>query len=161
SLTSRLTWAEVRGVVASCAPKVLVTSAEGARRIEDGIRALPLESLPTLVVTGSGAPAGASVRALGYEDLIAAAPASRPLRADVSLEDVARLRYTSGTTGSAKAAVLPHRVYAASLDTLLHELAPFDVEDRALHAAPLTHGSGALLYPIFHAGGANVLLDHF
>src|SRR6476661_5923644 len=37
TLTSRLTWAEVRGVVASCRPKLIVTDAEGSERIEAGI----------------------------------------------------------------------------------------------------------------------------
>jgi long-chain acyl-CoA synthetase len=80
---------------------------------------------------------------------------------EVGPEDTARLRYTSGTTGSAKAAVLPHRVYHASLDNLLEVLSPVASRDRALHVAPLTHGSGALLYPILHAGGTNHLASHF
>src|SRR6185436_839840 len=63
--------------------------------------------------------------------------------------------------GSAKAAVLPHRVYHASLENLRVELGPFGPEDRALHVAPLTHGSGALVYPILEAGGTNVLERHF
>src|SRR5215831_9388114 len=89
TLTSRLTWAEVRGVVASCAPKVLITNPEGARRIEEGLRSLPLSPLPVLLVTGSGAPAGASVHALGYEALVVATPPSRRPNVAVSLEDVA------------------------------------------------------------------------
>jgi acyl-CoA synthetase (AMP-forming)/AMP-acid ligase II len=52
-------------------------------------------------------------------------------------------------------------VYQASLDNLLAELPPLTEADRTLHIAPLTHGSGALLYPTLHAGGANVLLEHF
>jgi acyl-CoA synthetase (AMP-forming)/AMP-acid ligase II len=120
---------------------------------------LPLAPLPILVVTGTDA--GASALApLSYEALLASASGVRET-AGVSLEDVARLRYTSGTTGSAKAAVLPHRVYVASLRALLDALGPFTPEDCALHAAPLTHGSGALLHPVLHSGGTNVLVAHF
>jgi acyl-CoA synthetase (AMP-forming)/AMP-acid ligase II len=74
---------------------------------------------------------------------------------------VARLRYTSGTTGGAKAAILAHRVYQASLDNLLAQLHPLSPEDRVLHAAPLTHASGALVYPILMEGGANVVMEKF
>jgi acyl-CoA synthetase (AMP-forming)/AMP-acid ligase II len=156
TLTARLTWAEVRGVVASCAPKLLVTDADGLGRIETGLVDLPLAPLPALVVTGAGQTSGA----LAFESLISGTRPDRP-RVDVGDEDVARLRYTSGTTGSAKAAVLPHRVYHSSLDTLLDVLGPFGPDDRVLHVAPLTHGSGALLYPALFAGGENHLVPHF
>ncbi|HEX4339445.1 MAG TPA: AMP-binding protein [Polyangiaceae bacterium] len=158
TLTSRLTWAEVRGVVASCRPKIIVTDVAGRARIEAGLAALPLGDFPPLVVTGEAGERQAP--ALSYEALLGASTEDT-LREPVGLEDVARLRYTSGTTGSAKAAVLPQRVYAASLDALLHELGPFTGADRALHAAPLTHGSGALLYPVLFAGGTNYLVRHF
>jgi fatty-acyl-CoA synthase len=160
TLTSRLTWPEVRGVVASCAPKVVVTDGEGFHRIQAGQATLPLSPLPTFMVTGSlehdrGPSAPRSYDAM----LVESAP--RAEHAKVSLEDAARLRYTSGTTGAAKAAVLSHRVYHASLDALLHELGPFTEEDCALHVAPLTHGSGALLHPVLYSGGKNVLAGHF
>lgn len=152
TLTARLTWAEVRGVVASCRPKLIVTSEEGRAKIEHGQSELPPLTLPPLLVTGTA-----------YEKLLSDHAPERPtIRVDE--EDVARLRYTSGTTGSAKAAVLPHRVFHASLDNLLDLLGrtgPLTAADRALHVAPLTHGSGALVHPILYAGGAHVLLQHF
>lgn len=160
TLTSRLTWAEVRGVVVSCRPKFIVTNEEGRERIESGLAALPLPELPPLVIIGEPGRLAVASTALSYEELLSIAPAWEPL-APVGPEDVARLRYTSGTTGSAKAAVLPQRVYATSLDVLLHELGPFSEADRALHVAPLTHGSGALLYPVLYSGGRNVLVRHF
>jgi len=159
TLTSRLTWAEVRGVVASCRPKLLVTNEGGRARIEEGLAELPLEDLPLLVVTRDAAGASA-LPSVSYEAVLAEST-DGPLEVALDAEDVARLRYTSGTTGSAKAAVLAQRVYRASLDALLYELGPFTEADRALHVAPLTHGSGALLYPVLHAGGTNVLLQHF
>lgn len=158
TLNARLTWAEVRGVLASCRPRVVVTDGGGLRRIASGLADLPFDPLPRFVAIEDASAAGLPF--LDYEAAIRAASAARPTVA-VSAEDVARLRYTSGTTGSAKAAVLPHRVYHASLENLNHELHPFTEKDRALHVAPLTHGSGALLYPVFHAGGTNVLVRHF
>ena len=159
TLTNRLTWAEVRGVIVSCRPLLLVTNADGLRTVTDGLRSLPLSPMPRLLVTRQTA--GASFEsASSFEALIAS---NEPRCPDVHVdeESVARLRYTSGTTGDAKAAVLPHRVYHASLDNLLHELAPVTEDDRALHVAPLTHGSGALVHPILFAGGTNVLASQF
>lgn len=152
TLTARLTWAEVRGVLVSCRPKLIVTSEEGHAKIERGQGELPLSSMPPLLVIGRA-----------FEELLAAHAPERPTIL-VDEEDTARLRYTSGTTGSAKAAVLPHRVFHASLDNLLDLLGragPVTAADRALHVAPLTHGSGALVHPILYAGGAHVLLPHF
>ncbi len=160
TLTARLTWPEVRGVLASCEPRLIVTDPEGAAKIAAGVETLPFDSLPALVVTGDAKNARFPADAVSYEALLAMHSPARP-DVHVGLEEPARLRYTSGTTGSAKAAVLPHRVYHASLDNLLHELAPVTEQDCSLHAAPLTHGSGALLYPTLFAGGTNVLVRHF
>src|SRR5258708_6774083 len=60
TLTARLTWAEVRGVLASCAPKVVITDADGLRRIQAGQATLPIDPLPLLVVTGAGVEASPS-----------------------------------------------------------------------------------------------------
>lgn len=160
TLTARLTWPEVRGVVVACAPRLIVTNVAGARTIRDGLAAFPVDALPPLVVTGAEGAAKEHPGARDYEAWIAAASPTFP-STDVGREDPARLRYTSGTTGTAKAAVLTHRVYHASLDTLLDELGPWTAADRALHVAPLTHGAGALIYPTLHAGGTNVLRQHF
>jgi acyl-CoA synthetase (AMP-forming)/AMP-acid ligase II len=163
TLTARLTWPEVRGVVASCKPSLLVTDGRGLERIIDGLVAFPLDGLPRILLVQAPGEAPLTSRPLACMDYESFLAAHEPVPVDVVIgpEDVARLRYTSGTTGSAKAAVLPHRVYHASLDNLLDVLAPASEHDRALHAAPLTHGSGALLYPILHSGGENVLLQEF
>jgi acyl-CoA synthetase (AMP-forming)/AMP-acid ligase II len=158
TLTARLTWAEVRSVLASCTPKVLVTDEAGLARITGGRAEIPFAPMPPMIVTGATVAVDEGV--VGYEALLAIHDSARPTVV-VEDEHPARLRYTSGTMGVAKAAVLPHRVYHASLDNLLVELGPLGPEDRALHVAPLTHGSGALVYPLFHAGGANVLEQHF
>src|SRR5690606_35549111 len=123
---------------------------------------LELDLRAIVVQTGRDIPVGVGSleSPLAYEALLTAHEPRRP-NVSIGPEDVARLRYTSGTTGSANAAVLPHRVYEATLDNLIAELPPLTDGDRALHVAPLTHGSGALVYPLLWSGGQNVLAPRF
>ncbi len=75
--------------------------------------------------------------------------------------DVARLRYTSGTTGRPKAAVLTHGCALASLRNLLAELHELGPSDTVAHVAPLTHASEALLAPAFWRGARSLLCREF
>src|SRR5207248_9078022 len=72
-------------------------------------------------------------------------------------DDVARLRYTSGTTGKPKAAVLTHASGLTSLRNLLAELHELSPDDVTLHVTPLTHASEALLAPAFWRGARTVI----
>jgi acyl-CoA synthetase (AMP-forming)/AMP-acid ligase II len=74
---------------------------------------------------------------------------------------VARLRYTSGTTGRPKAAVLTHGCVLASLRKLLAELHDLGTADTVAHVAPLTHASEALLAPAFWRGARSLLCREF
>ncbi len=71
--------------------------------------------------------------------------------------DVARLRYTSGTTGKPKAAVLTHASALTSLRSLLAELHELSPDDVVLHVTPLTHASEALLAPAFWRGARTLI----
>jgi acyl-CoA synthetase (AMP-forming)/AMP-acid ligase II len=75
--------------------------------------------------------------------------------------DVARLRYTSGTTGRPKAAVLTHAGALAALRNLLAELHELGPGDTVAHVAPLTHASEALLAPAFWRGARGILCREF
>ena len=72
-------------------------------------------------------------------------------------DDVVRLRYTSGTTGTPKAAVLTHASALTSLRNLLAELHDLSPDDVALHVTPLTHASEALLAPTFWRGARTLI----
>ncbi len=84
-----------------------------------------------------------------------------PPAIDLAESDVARLRYTSGTTGCPKAAVLPHASTLTSLRNLLAELHELGPDDTVLHVAPLTHASQALLAPAFWRGARSIVCAHF
>ncbi|MEX2015450.1 MAG: AMP-binding protein, partial [Candidatus Hydrogenedentales bacterium] len=153
TLNRSLTWPEVRGVVEATQPRVMIADPQ----FMAGASATPAPSMQLIL---ADATADSAFQGDDYEALLAA---HEPRPPDVRLheDDVTRLRYTSGTTGTSKAAMLTHRVYLASLEVQQRALHPLGPDDRALHAAPLTHASAALLYPTLAAGGANVLLPGF
>lgn len=77
--------------------------------------------------------------------------------------DAAMLLYTSGTTGSPKAAVLSHASLAQHTAHLVHHHLPLDSRSVVLGALPLSHSFGTrmtLLAP-FYAGARTVLMARF
>ncbi len=99
---------------------------------------------------------------IGYEPLLAAAPASEP-DAHVQASDLLCLLYTSGTTGKPKGVMLTHcgllRNCRAAAEWML-ELGPQDV---SLAVMPLFHVGGMWyhLFPSYAAGCTAVLLPEF
>ncbi len=97
----------------------------------------------------------------GYERGLGDAPI-RQEAIPVSPDDPMMLMYTSGTTGSPKGAVLPHR---KTLYNCLNAEQYFGIEptDRVLVVAPLFHSLGLqiLALPLLHCGGSLVLQEHF
>ncbi|HEX9396440.1 MAG TPA: long-chain fatty acid--CoA ligase [Burkholderiales bacterium] len=83
--------------------------------------------------------------------------------ADVNPDDVAWLFYTSGTTGQPKGAMLTHRNILFETQAYFSDIDKLAPTDAILHAAPLSHGSGAYGVPHFAAGAVNVIPEsgHF
>lgn len=78
----------------------------------------------------------------------------------VNESDYATIQYTSGTTGTLKAAVHTQEIWTAICNNILTSL---DVRERdnMMHAAPLTHASGTLVLPHWVAGATNTILSGF
>ncbi|MGG1678723.1 class I adenylate-forming enzyme family protein [Neobacillus sp. NRS-1170] len=74
--------------------------------------------------------------------------------------DLANIQYTSGTTGILKAAVHTQEIWAAICNNILTSI-EIQEGDTMLHAAPLTHASGALVLPHWISGAANFILPSF
>jgi acyl-CoA synthetase (AMP-forming)/AMP-acid ligase II len=81
--------------------------------------------------------------------------ASSAVPAECNADDPAWLFYTSGTTGRPKGAMLSHRNLMAV--NCLADICAFGPNDRLLHAAPLSHGSGMYLIPALSRGAENII----
>jgi acyl-CoA synthetase (AMP-forming)/AMP-acid ligase II len=75
--------------------------------------------------------------------------------------DAVRIRYTSGTSGRAKGAVLNRAAYDASIENVTDVIGPLDERDVVAQVAPMTHASGAMLLPHLAVGGCALLIDGF
>jgi fatty-acyl-CoA synthase len=75
--------------------------------------------------------------------------------------DVILALYTSGTTGTLKAAQHTQASYAAIVANILANLLSPARDDVMLHAAPLIHASGTFLLPFWLRGGQAAILDGF
>lgn len=91
----------------------------------------------------------------------AMAASDRPPLLPPGSSEPVRIRYTSGTAGTPKGAVLPRRCYDASVASVTDVIAPVCADDVVIHVAPMTHASGALLLPHAAVGARAVLLRHF
>lgn len=116
---------------------------------DDVVAGLPLGTESIILVRTGPANAASCIHA--YDELVSAA---RPLATPIELEpdDLAWLFYTSGTTGRPKGAMVTHGNLAFMTDRYLSEVYAASPSDRALHAGPLTHGSG--LWAISLTAGA-------
>lgn len=96
-----------------------------------------------------------------FAPLVAAA-ADTPPAVRLPPGHIARIAYTSGTTGQPKGIVYTQARTDLRLQN--HFLAmeyALSVDDAMLHVGPLTHAAGVYLFPCFLRGARNVVLDRF
>ncbi|MBY8857246.1 AMP-binding protein [Nocardia sp. CA2R105] len=131
------------------------TDVELAYKIED--------SAARALITDGRVPAPTEF-VIGTTELASMAEAadSAPCRIERDPEAPLRLAYTGGTTGKPKAVVLTTRSELAEVANFLVDLLPdLSPESVMLHAAPITHGSGAFFLPHLVKGARNVILRKF
>lgn len=80
---------------------------------------------------------------------------------EIDPEDVILTLFTSGTTGTLKAAQHTQASYAGVCRNVLLNLVPATGDDAMLHAASLIHASGVFVLPLWLRGGRTVILPGF
>ncbi|MFG2957333.1 SDR family NAD(P)-dependent oxidoreductase [Streptomyces sp. NPDC048291] len=129
-LSARATDAELAGLLTDCGPAVLVTDRRNLPRITRLTAGQPVR----LLVTGEGpVPVGAAAW-----EALAARPSSAPPD-DLGLDEPAWLLYTSGTSGTARAAVSSQRSALWSSAACYLPRLGLSAADRVLWPLPLTH----------------------
>ncbi|MGO4831562.1 class I adenylate-forming enzyme family protein [Rhizobiaceae sp. 2RAB30] len=131
---------EVAWIAGDCTPKVVVTHGEHVAPLVEGFDE---ETKPMMAV----------VEDLDLTDL------SASVTAEADPDDPAWIFYTSGTTGRPKGATLTHRTLIAATVNCLADIFDFRSEDRVLHVAPLSHGSGLYMLPSLARGAENIVSD--
>jgi fatty-acyl-CoA synthase len=150
-LNGRLSLDEQRRMIEAVGARTLVY---GPSQIE---RAAALQAaLPQLRLLGLGD------RALGPDLLVLAGDASD---ADPCLphapDDVVLALFTSGTSGTLKAAQHTQATYAAVVHNVLANLIDPKPGEIMLHAASMIHASGTFVLPYWLRGGAAAILPGF
>ena len=105
----------------------------------EGLKCLPLSGLLSEAETASDADPGVAV----------------------SPDDVVLTLFTSGTTGTLKAAQHTQASYAAICRNVLLNLISVEPDDVMLHAASLIHASGVFVLPFWLRDAKTVIMSHF
>src|SRR5690606_5924822 len=146
-LNSRLSLNEHRRMLEETACSVLVYGAGLAQRAQE-LR----EAMPGLRAFGLGAGEADDLLALA-----AGMPADEP-DTPARPEDVVLTLFTSGTTGSLKAARHTQASYAGICRNIMLNLMDIRGDDAMLHAASLIHASGTFVVPFWLRGARTVIL---
>lgn len=146
---------EVEYILNDSQTRVLIFAEEFSKSI--GGIAPHLTTTDRFICIG-GKPDFGSDRTRSYEQILADGNPSEYV-AEVTGDDVAWLFYTSGTTGKPKGAMLTHRNVTLAVLNMFADIYPYDMDDVALHAAPLTHGSGFGALSVIAKGATNVILE--
>ncbi|HCR80549.1 MAG TPA: long-chain fatty acid--CoA ligase, partial [Alcanivorax sp.] len=151
-LNARLSLNEHRKMLEETGCELLLYGADLSERASE-LR----DALPTLQCHGIGSTDG------GGDDLLADAANQRTANPDVAVEpdDVILTLFTSGTTGTLKAAQHTQASYAGVCKNVLLNLVAVEQDDAMLHAASLIHASGVFVLPFWLRGARTVIMPGF
>jgi len=147
ALNVRSSPSEHAAILGDCRPAAVVVASRYRDRIDAG--ALAPDTL--VVEVGAGG---------SWNDFVASGRVRQPDDAP-SAEEPVRLRYTSGTAGHPKGAVLARRCYDASAEAVGDVIGPLFEGDVLAQVAPMTHAAGAMWLPHAVVGAKALVADHF
>jgi long-chain acyl-CoA synthetase len=153
ALSPKLHVDDVLEILEDCTPRVVVTDSTRAARLIGRAAGRTTE----IVVVGERT----SPACHAYEHLLESAAAVPPSVAAPGPSDLAALLYTSGTTGTPKAAMVTHANWVAMVSGLMAELPVVDSSDVVLHAGPMAHLSGSIGTACYVRGAATATLRSF
>jgi len=151
ALNARASAHEHELLLADSTPSVLLVGS----KYENAIGEIALPAGCRVVGVDSSAGAGGQWQRLLHE-----AEPGPPARGP-GPEDPVRIRYTSGTAGVPKGAVLPRRCYDASFAAVSDLIGPLEGDDVLAQVAPMTHAAGAMWLPHAAVGARALLVEHF
>lgn len=152
---------KLRFILMDCSPRALISDGATALfAIESGL----FRDLSLLVVADGAGPAkdgpGHDDRAVSFEELQAAFPATRPPASAIDL-DLACLIYTSGSTGAPKGVMCDHASAVFVADSVMQYLENTE-DDVILNVLPMAYSYGLYqAFMTFTFGGTLVLEDSF
>jgi len=151
-LNSRLSLEEQHKMLAEMDCRLFIHGADLVQRAED-LSAI----FPQLICLGLGA-----ATQEGGDLLVSAGKMSADdPQVEVAGDDVVLTLFTSGTTGTLKAAQHTQASYAGICRNVLLNLIQVDRDDVMLHAASLIHASGVFVLPFWVRGACTVIMSSF
>jgi acyl-CoA synthetase (AMP-forming)/AMP-acid ligase II len=140
-------------VINDCGARALVFGPEFSGLVEELRGTLP--AVEHFIATRGPGPGSVE-----YEDLLEKSSRDEP-GVTVDGEDLHSLYYTSGTTGRPKGVMLSRRNWLALVRNHLIDIFHPLVEDVLLHAAPMSHASGAFVIAHWVRGIPQVILPRW
>lgn len=145
ALNVRSSAAEHAAILADSRPSAVIVASRHADRID------PAALSPGCLVVGTET---------AWDALLVGGRTVKPAY-EPGPEDAVRIRYTSGTAGQPKGAVLPRRCYDASVEIVTDVIGPLFASDVLAQVGPMTHAAGAMFLPHAAVGAVALLADRF
>jgi len=154
-LNWRLTSRELSYIFNDCQPKVLIVGPEFVPLYNEMCHTISVKH----VISLEGAELSG---AESYEELLSQAAMEAPSHSAIEADDPYCILYTSGTTGSPKGAVLPHRqILWNAINTVVSW--GLSEKDVSPILTPMFHAGGLFVFlvPLLYAGGRIVMARSF
>jgi len=147
-LNARLQPSEIKGMIEDSGAKALIHGPEFGETVQK-----IFSEVRWVIQKGKGP-------GMDYDDFLEKCSDQEP-KADVLLDDLSDLWYTSGTTGAPKGIMLTHRNILTCTQLLLCDVYDITQEDKLLTVGALSHAGSVRILPFIIRGSTNYLHRNF